>query len=116
MVIAAVALTLLGACGPDRPTSDEWAGTWATARSIVPSESELAERGRDLCDRVLGEMRVGFDDLDPTPSPTLDDVVRAWTELAERIAFECPRGAELTARMTDLDRLATEIDAGIDGD
>jgi hypothetical protein len=112
------AVLALAACGGDeRPSDAQWGAIWDAERALVPTEAELAQGGRELCDELVGTYRERFDDLTPTPTKGLDDAVSAWTDLAAQIAFDCPDDPEVIAEQyAELRVLEAEIQAGLDAD
>jgi hypothetical protein len=111
--LAVPALFAMAGCGDDRPDEAAWEAEWDEARAIVPTADEFATGGDALCDELTGEMRERLPRLTPTPSDALDDVVAAWIEHAEGIAFDCPTGAQLDERLAELDVLTAEVDSGV---
>lgn len=113
-----IALTALAACGSDdRPSGATWQVEWELQRDAFPDAGELVAGGRDLCDDLVGELRVDLPELVPTPTEALDDAVQVWSDQAETIVFECRDDpAELAEQYDTLDILAAEIDSGLVAD
>lgn len=113
LAVTALLCCAVTACDSDRPARSDWADDWQSARTLVPTAAELDAGGQPLCDELVGAMRQQFAELDPPPFESLDDVVVSWVESAESLAFDCPRGDERGRRLTELETLAAEIDAGL---
>lgn len=117
-----VALTLLlavglSACGDERPADAVWATEWQREQSLVPTASEFAAGGQELCDALVGRMRSALDRLVPTPAEALDAAVEAWRDHAASLAFDCPSDSgEIERRLDELSVLAAEVDAGLDAE
>ena len=107
----------LGGCGEeasDRPALTEWQPEWLGTRDLVPSAGRIEDDGAAVCGDFLGEVRERRDGLLPTPDPTLDDSVDKWIADAEALGLDCEREGDLTERLDELERLASEIDAEIE--
>ena len=115
--LLAVALcVVVAACGGgnDRPTDEAWRETWEQKRREIPSVEAFLAGGTELCDALVGELRVSLPDLKPTPDEALDDAVQAWVNHAQTIAFECPHDpSQLAEALALLAILEAEIDAGL---
>ncbi len=118
-VLGGWTLVLLAGCGggADRPSDETWQRTWDSERQLVPDAETVLAGGQDLCDDLVGQLRVSLPELIPTPTEALDDAVRAWINHAETIAFECrTERSELESQLDTLEVLAAEIDAGLAAD
>ena len=83
----------------------------------MPDADTILAGGADLCGDLVGQFRVEFPDLTPTPTEALDAAVDAWIGHAESIVFDCPDDrSDLSERLDELDVLAAEIDAGLAAD
>lgn len=116
-----VALSLLAAaCGTsesDRPTDQEWLARWEERRALVPDAEMILSGGQDLCDSLVGDLRVSLPDLLPSPADALDPVVRDWSDQAVSLAFDCPdEPSVLAERLGSLKLLEAEINAGLEAD
>jgi hypothetical protein len=116
-VTRVVAFTLVavvtGCSGDDRPGPEAWTDRWEAARELVPAADALHTNG-GTCDRLLGDFRTVLPTLTPTPDDALDGAVDAWVREAESLALDCPTDrAEIDDRLTELEILADEIDAGL---
>jgi hypothetical protein len=110
----ATAAAFVACDGGDRPSDAAWHTEWEEQRDAFPSADALLSGGRELCDRLVGELRAELPALVPTPTEALDDAVQAWSDHAETIAFECRDDpAELAEQYDQLDILAAEIDSGL---
>lgn len=119
LLLAALAVGA-AACGDsdDRPSDAAWESTWTRVSALVPTEQELIDGGRDLCDSVLADLHEQTPDLLPAPDAVLEGPVQEWIEHAEAIAFECPvSDTEFREnRYHELTILAAEISAGLAAD
>lgn len=112
-----LALCIAACGGDDRPTDAEWRTTWEERRSLMPDADVIVARGAEVCDELVGVLRVELADLRPTPTAALDGPVDEWISLAQTVAFECPDDpVEAAEQLRTLDLIATEIDAGLAAD
>ncbi len=109
---ACLAVVVLLACGStDRPTTAEWSDTWVVARGLLPDEPTFRAGGEDLCGGLLGDLRSSREELFPTPSEAVDDLVDQWAILAEGVSLDCPHDEEdLGSRLAAIGDLTEEID------
>ena len=118
-LLGAVTSILLAGCGAggDRPSDAAWKVIWERDRLLVPDADTIIAGGVDLCGDLVGQFRVEFPELTPTPTEGLDAAVEAWVGHAESIVFDCPHDrSDLEERLGELDVLAAEIDAGLAAD
>lgn len=114
ILVGALAGIVLSACAGGRPTFDEWLPLWEHAVGAIPTEEVVVSAtSQALCESTLADLRVHQGSLVPTPRDSIDDTVRDWIEVAERIFFECPPVGGFSQSYAELRRLATEIDAVI---
>lgn len=85
-------MVLLAACDPsERPDSASWLSRWDAIVTVVPEQSLLGEPpDQPLCQDTLAALRESRDDLLPSPSLTVDDLVNEWVAVAEASFFDCP--------------------------
>lgn len=120
IAVAAVAAALpigLAACGDDddRPTGDDWEPTWLSTQAIVPTDEEIVAEREDVCGPALGELRASREELLPSPSPAIDELVTEWLAEAEGLALDCPTDAdERGAYLGDLDQLGAQITSALE--
>jgi hypothetical protein len=117
-LLAAVALTLV-ACSPsDRPDTATWLPGWDAIVSTVPDQSALGDPpDADLCESTLAALRTENDDLLPSPSVTVDDLVAEWVAVAEAAFFGCPpSGAGMASfgeAYDELDRIEESVETAL---
>lgn len=116
----AATLVVAVACGTEdgRPSDTAWEPVWEKWRDSVPAAEAFVDQGQVLCNELVGQLRVGRQDLLPTPSEGLDAAVHSWITHAQSLAFDCPTDdAEiLRNELHDLNVLVAEIDAGLIAD
>lgn len=117
LVVVVTIVAAVGCSDDDRPSDSAWTEVWVAQRDSVPGADAFIEGGEEMCSDLLGDLRVGREELLPTPADSLDDAVHAWIDHAESIAFECPDDPEeLDEGLHDLDVIAAEVDAGLAAD
>jgi len=91
VVVAVLALILVG-CGREaRPELAEWETHWNRVVSQVPTIDDLdVDDPKPLCDQALALVREERVYLIPTPELSLDDPVDDWLNVADETFFECP--------------------------
>lgn len=115
--MAAVLPIGLAACGDDddRPTGADWEPAWLSTQALVPDDDEIEDEREDVCGPALGELRASRDQVLPSPSPAIDELVTEWLAEAEGLALDCPDDQEERgAYLGDLDRLAAQITAALE--
>lgn len=108
----AVALALLSACAPDRPSVDIWVEQqWAPIVEVVPQPENATPTA---CNDALGELRERASGLDPAPFEELREASHGWLNAAESLMFSCvsepdfdyaTRHERLLLRQAELDAL-----------
>jgi hypothetical protein len=115
-LLTAAMCIIVASCGTgnERPADDAWRQTWEQRRDAFPDAEAFIAGGTELCDALVGELRVTLPDLDPAPTEALDDAVQAWVDHAETIAFECSHDpAQLADALELLAIFEAEIEAGL---
>ncbi len=113
-VALALVVAVSSCAGDSRPDPGAWSAQWDEARALVPSADAFLTDDPTTCDRLLGDFRTVLPALTPTPDEALDDAVAGWVGDAESLAQECPADpVEVEARLTELEILADEIEAGL---
>lgn len=80
----------------------------------MPDANSLVAGGRQLCDRVDGELRVSLPELRPAPLQVLDDPLDQWISHAVGIVLECSDDAAMVNQQLEtLAILAAEIDGAL---
>lgn len=93
--VSVLVLTLLlatSACGGgERPETGEWLPGWETITAVIPDQRDLGDPpDHSLCETTLASIRTENEDLLPSPSVTVDDLVTEWVAVAEAAFFDCP--------------------------
>lgn len=85
-------LALLTACSsPERPDAATWLPHWEEEIAAIPSQDDLGDPpDQALCQDTLASVREENEDLLPSPSVTVDDLVTEWIQVAEAAFFDCP--------------------------
>lgn len=105
---------VMGCASTDRPSSGEWADRWEESQDLVPTEDEVIDGGRSYCDQLVAELRLQLDDLEPTPSESIDPTLDAWSAHLRTLAFECPTDpARIAADLATINALAAEIQTAL---
>lgn len=92
-IVAMVAI--VGCGGTDRPDTATWLSSWEGITSVVPDQADLGDPpDAELCEATLASVRSGNEDLRPSPSVTVDDLVTEWVAVAEATFFDCPPKGE----------------------
>lgn len=115
LVVSLAAVGLLAGCEGGRPSSAAWADRWDDVRALVPTEDELVDGGRSFCDQLVADLRTQLDDLEPTPSESIDPALESWSDRLRTLAFECPSDPALIADdLATIDALTAEIQLALD--
>lgn len=96
VMLVVVLLALLSACsGPERPDAANWLPHWDEEIAVIPPQDDLGDPpDKALCQDTLAMVREENEDLLPSPSVTVDDLVTEWIEVAEAAFFDCPPEGE----------------------
>jgi hypothetical protein len=115
LVIGLTMIGLLAGCAnTDRPSNTEWASRWEQKQELVPAQDELIDGGRSFCDQLLAELRMQLDDLQPTPSESIDPALDSWSAHLRTLAFECPTDpVRISADLATINALAAEIQTAL---
>lgn len=115
LVIGSTLLALLAGCADtDRPSTTEWASVWEREQELVPSLDEMIDGGRSYCDQLLADLRMQLDDLQPTPSESIDPALDSWSAHLRTLAFECPTDpVRISADLATINALAAEIETAL---
>ena len=118
----ALLLTVVSACGSNRPAVDDWQSSWVQISASIPGEASLAasDSVQTVCADTLVFLRSNRSELFPTPDLAIDGVVTAWIEIAEDAFFECPPSSEqigdFAEAYAEMSRLEAEIELVLDMD
>lgn len=83
---------------------------WTSTRDLVPDAAGFLEGGEDLCGEVLGEVRARREELLPTPTETLDELVKEWVTDVEGLSLDCPNDRdEVDERLATIDVLRDAV-------
>jgi hypothetical protein len=96
-MIALVALLFVttGCSSGERPDTATWLRSWQSINAVIPDQSDLGNPPQEsLCQTTLGTIRERSEELFPTPSGTVDDLVNEWVAIAQAAFFECPPEGE----------------------
>jgi len=114
MIGVAVIALLAGCAFDDRPSSSEWGNRWEQKQALVPTEDEMIGGGRSYCDQLVADLREQLDDLDPTPSESIDPALDSWSAHLRTLAFECPTDPlRIAAELATINSLAAEVEAAL---
>lgn len=118
-IFVVLGLSLLVACSRgDRPDTATWLPSWDAIVAVVPDQSELGDPPDEaLCKETLADLRSQNEDLLPSPSVTVDDLVMEWVAVAQAAFFDCPPEGEDINSFDDayeeLDRIENSIDTAL---
>lgn len=102
VLLASLALLLAGCLGTARPDTAEWLPKWEAVVDLVPDRQDLGDPpDENLCQTTLAAIRDQSEELLPTPTQTVDDLVEEWVAVAEAAFFECPPAGEEIASFDD---------------
>jgi len=88
-------MAVVGCAGTDRPDVATWLSSWEGIISVVPDQADLGDPpDAELCEATLASVRSGNEDLRPSPSVTVDDLVAEWVAVAKATFFDCPPKGE----------------------
>lgn len=109
-------LLLAAGCAEARPSIEDWDEAWRNAVALIPEESALADPpSEEMCENVLVSLRASADSLFPAPSPSLDETVQSWLEVAEGAFFDCPpAGAEFDSFSSAYEAMS-QLEAEVEG-
>jgi len=115
-MIALVALLFVttGCSSTERPDAATWLRGWQSINALVPDQSDLGTPpDASLCQTTLGMIRERSEDLFPTPSGTVDELVNEWVAIAEAAFFECPPEGEDIASFDDAYRELRRVENSV---
>ncbi len=122
VLLMALIVVALSACGADRPAVDDWQATWERISDAIPDEADLSatDSPQSICGETLVFLRANRADLLPTPDLAIDEVATQWIEIAEDAFFECPPRSEqiedFAKAYAEMSRLQAEIELVLDID
>lgn len=114
LITTVAAAGLLAGCADDRPSSTEWAERWEAKQALVPTQAAMIDGGRSFCDQLVADLRTQLDDLEPTPSESIDPALESWSAHLRTLAFECPADPSIVAdELATIDALGAEIETAL---
>lgn len=115
ITLLALTLAMVGCSGEDRPDTASWLPQWEAIHSVVPDQAELGDPpDAALCESTLASLRLANEDLLPSPSGTVDDLVTEWVALAEAAFFDCPPEGEITGSFPEAYQEMERIEESVD--
>lgn len=103
-----------GCISAERPDAATWLPSWQSINALVPDQSDLGNPpDESLCQTTLGAIRESKEDLFPTPSGTVDELVNEWVAIAEAAFFECPPEGEDIASFDDAYREMLRVENSV---
>lgn len=119
VICLVVALGLASCTSSERPSRDQWRGSWEGVQEVVPPADGLSRPpDHEVCSDVLGELRERGSGLTPAPDDIIDEAAQAWLSHAESLFFECFQDGDPEERIEEgyatMERLASEVEAVLD--
>lgn len=121
LLALAVASSLAACSGQQRPDPETWLPHWEAEIAAIPAQDELGEPpDQALCQDTLALVREENEDLLPSPSVTVDDLVTEWIAVAEAAFFDCPPEGDdidsFDSAYEELTRIEESIETALSSD